>query len=145
MPADLFEDHRAIIAAADDLLAVLREVPRRRMDEIGQMRVRLGSLTMAHLRAEEELLLRPLIASGRINEIPQADAVLADIREGRTVYSDHIRKWTPQAIDADFTGYVAAVTDLVERTNMLARREETDLYRPAYDLLASAPRQSEAG
>lgn len=136
MQNDLFEDHRKIVAAADDLLAILRQNPDLRIEELNAMRVRLGSLSMAHLRAEEEQIIAPLKASGQLDDIPGAAAVLTAIRNGRSNYSDHIRKWTPQAIAQDRAAYVEALIVLIGLLKALITREETDLYWPALRLLA---------
>ena len=136
MTSDLFEDHRKIAAAADALLALLRRNSDLPLEELGPMRVRLGSLTLAHLRAEEERIIAPLQASGQLDAVPAAAAILTEIRNGRGTYSDHIRKWTPQAIAQDRAGYIEAVTELIRRLKDLIAREESDLYWPALRLLA---------
>lgn len=144
MSHDLFDDHRAITAAADEILAALRHVPRRRMDEIVQMRARLAGLTAAHLRAEEDMLIQPLKAQRLIDQIPAAGGVIAGIREGRSIYSDHIRKWTPHAMEANWTGYVRATGEVVRLAKLLMLREEAELYRPGLALLAPAARAGRA-
>ncbi len=136
MHNDLFEDHRKIVAAADELLALLRRNPNLPLEELVAMRARLGGLSMSHLRAEEEQIVAPLKASGQLDDIPGAAAVLAAIRDGRSTYSNHIRKWTPQAIEQDRAGYVEALIALIGMVKVVIAREETDLYWPALRLLA---------
>lgn len=144
MPADLFEDHRQIIAAAEALLVAVRTVPNPRIEDIGQMRVRVSTLALAHLRHEDEMIVGPLMASGRIEELPQAADMLAEIREGRGVYSDHIRKWTPQAIERDRDGYADSLVVLIDFIKGVFAREEAQLYWPVLKLLAPTLRQQRA-
>jgi hypothetical protein len=140
MPHQLFEDHRKIVAAADELLAFLRQNPAFRIEALSPMRARLGILSLTHLRAEEEVIMGPLFASGGLDALPGAKATIAAGREARTRYSDHIRAWTPRAIERDRTGYVAAVADIVAMVKEVIAQEEADLYWPALRLLTPEAR-----
>jgi hypothetical protein len=135
MPADLFEDHRLIVATAEAFLATVRRTPRAGMDEVSMMRAKLGSLTMAHLRAEDETIIAPLQASGHLASIAGAADVITTIRQSRSTYSDHIRKWTPQAIAQDWEGYGNAVEHIVTQLRLLVALEEEQLYWPALRLI----------
>ncbi len=135
MKIDLFQEHREIIAAAEDLLGTLRRVPRAPLEEITQRRVRLGNLAAAHLRSEDEVIMRPLHASGRIDELPGAQAMFTEIRAGHSVYSAHVRKWTLAAIEQDRRGYADAVVGMIAYLRDMTAREENILYWPALRLL----------
>lgn len=138
MVADLFEEHRVIVAEADAFLALVQRVPHVSIEEINRHRARLGSLTMTHVHTEEDVIIQPLLASDRLGELTGAVALLAEMREGRRAYSDQIRKWTPQAIEANRNAYADAVEEIVEALKARIVREEALLYRPALKLLDSA-------
>jgi hypothetical protein len=139
MIADLFEEHRVIVEEADAFLALVQRVPPASIEEINRHRARLGSLTMTHVRTEEDMIIQPLLASGRLEELTGAVALLAEMREGRRAYSDQIRNWTPQAIEANRDDYMDAVQLIVENLKARIVREEALLYWPALKLLASDP------
>ena len=135
MTADLFEDHRALAAIAGELLDLVRQTPRPRLEAVTQLRVKLGARAAQHLRDEDALIIRPLFASGRIDELPGAQEAIVAIRESRAHYSNHVGKWTIAAIQADWDGYANALTEMIDYLNLLLIREEDDLYRPALRLL----------
>ncbi|MBB5984501.1 hemerythrin domain-containing protein [Sphingobium lignivorans] len=144
MTDDIFRQHRVMIAAGEDLLATARRTPPARLEEIAQLRVRLAGLAMAHLKAEEETIVRPLMGSGRIDQIPGAAALIAECRAGHGAYSDHVRRWTLPAIDADRAGYAQALSQMLDQLRAMMEREERLLYWPALRLLGAA-RETQAG
>ena len=145
MPADLFEDHRAIAAIADELLALTRQDPRPSLAALTEVRTRLGSRAAQHLRDEDSMIIRPLLASGRIDEIPGAQEAIVAIRESRAHYSNHVGRWTLAAIQADWDGYAAALVEMIDYLKRLIAHEERALYWPALKLLqAQALGQDEA-
>lgn len=135
MTADLFEDHRALAAIAGELLDLVRQTPRPKLEAVAQLRVKLGARAAQHLRDEDALIIRPLFASGRIDELPGAQEAIVAIRESRAHYSNHVGKWTIAAIQADWDGYANALAEMIDYLNLLLTREENDLYRPALRLL----------
>jgi len=135
MPARLFREHREIIEAAEKLRDMVDRTPRPPMDVVSQLRARIGSLTLNHLRSEATLIVSPLLASGRIGELPEGRQVLSEIHELRATYSNHIRDWTPQAIVRDWPGYTIAVAQVTERLRSMFAREEEHLHLPAIKLL----------
>ncbi|OJY71725.1 MAG: hypothetical protein BGP16_14145 [Sphingobium sp. 66-54] len=135
MPARLFKEHREINEAADTLLAMVRRTPRPSMEAVSQLRARIGSLTLSHLRNEAMLVISPLLASGRIDELPEGRQVLSEIHELRAAYSNHIRDWTPQTITSDWAGYTRAVAELTALLKIMFAREEEHLHMPAIKLL----------
>lgn len=145
MPADLFEDHRAILALAEELLAAARRVPPPSAEELAQLRSRLGARAAQHLRDEDAMIIRPLFASGRIDELDGAHEAIIAIRESRAHYSNHVGKWTPAAVKADMKAYAAALVDMIHYLKQVTEQEERHLYRSAMRLLgAEAPRDDGA-
>jgi hypothetical protein len=137
MAADLFEDHRAITATAEELLALVRQTPRPSVEALTQIRTRLGARAAQHLRDEDAMIIRPLLASGRIDELPGAHDAIAAIRESRAHYSNHVGKWTIAAIQADWDGYAQALVSMIDYLKRVLAQEEKNLYWPALHLLES--------
>lgn len=135
MSADLFEDHRAIAAIADELLELARQDPRPSLAALTEVRTRLGSRAAQHLRDEDAMIIRPLFASGRIEEIPGAQDVIVAIRESRAHYSNHVGQWTLAAIQADWEGYADSLVSMIDYLRKLIEHEERALYWPALHLL----------
>ena len=135
MTTDLFDDHRAIVALSEELLALVRRTPRATVEEVTQARARLGTRAAQHLRDEDALIVRPLLASGRIDEIPGAMEVIAAIRESRAHYSNHVGRWTLAAVQADWDGYGEALVGMIDYLRRVLLREERELYWPALRLL----------
>ncbi len=136
MPTSLLNDHHAIIVAANKLLALLRRQPRPAMDEVSQLRAHIGALMLRHMRNEETLVIGPLLASGRIGDLPGGAGVLAEMRELNALYSRHIGDWTLQAIKADWSGYVDAVSHVTGRMQVMFAHEEKYLHEPVLQLLS---------
>jgi hypothetical protein len=139
MAADLFDEHRVLVATAEQLLAVVRRMPRAPLDEITQLRVRLANLALAHLRGEDDVIIKPLMESGKLDQIPEAAALISEIRNGHSVYSDHVRKWTLHAVEIDRAGYADALTKLIDYLRKMIAREENFLYWPALRALTAKP------
>lgn len=139
MAAELFDEHRMLVALAEQLLAVVRRSPRAPLDEIAQLRVRVANLARAHLRGEDEVIIKPLIESGKVDQLPDAAALIAEIRVGHGIYSDHVRKWTLQAIELDRAGYADALVEMIDFVRKMITREENLLYWPALRALAAKP------
>jgi hypothetical protein len=135
MAAKLFEQHRQLIAMAEELLTLVRREPRASIEDIALMRARLGRLGVAHLRAEDELILQPLLTSGRACELPEAEAIIEEFRETRRISAEYASRWTMAAVEADREGYAAALHDMVAFIREITVREEEQLYRPVIALL----------
>lgn len=135
MLAKLRTEHREIIEMAETLLTLVSGTSRPSIDEVSQLRARIGTLTLSHMLGEETLVIGPLLASGRIDELPEGRRVLAENREIRAVYSNHIRDWTPQAVAGDWAGYTKALADLIALLKITLAREEQYLHLPAIKLL----------
>lgn len=139
MSADLFEDHRTIVALSEELLALARSTPRPGAEALTALRTRLGMYAARHLRDEDSMIIRPLLASGRIDELPRAREALAAIRESRARYSNHVGKWSVAAVLADWDGYAADLVGMIDYLKQVLDQEERDLYWPALHLLGQQP------
>lgn len=135
MTVDLFDDHRVIVAISEELLALVRRTPPPTLAELTEVRSRLGARASQHLRDEDAMIVRPLLASGRVGELHGAMEAIAAIREGRAHYSNHVGRWTLAAIQADLAGYAEALVGMIDYLKRMLVAEERDLYWPALRLL----------
>jgi hypothetical protein len=133
----LLEEHRAMFAVADEILA---KVSMKTIDfaELGRLRTRMAQRMRQHLATEERLVFAPLKAIGGEARVPALAALCAEIRDIRLAYSQHVRIWHGQAIAADPVGYRSALGLLIRRVKWLAQREEAEIYAPVARLLAEA-------
>jgi len=138
MSANLFDEHQNIMAAAERIMSVIERKPRVRMDELSRLRAQLSTLVMAHRIAEEQQILSPFYQGGCIDLLPQVKPLMTEIREMWMEYSQHIRTWTPSAIQDDWDGYCAATAERVRIMKRMAVREEEEIYHPVLDLLKSS-------
>lgn len=123
------------------LLSSVRRTPRISMQELSRLRNRLASLIRAHRRTEEERIFGPLFRSGGHELMPGLMADLQQSQAQKTLYSESIRHWTPQAIEADWPGYVRVVAERVGALQDMIRFEEERVYRPVLEYMS----QSESG
>jgi hypothetical protein len=144
MTAELLDQHKAIIEAAEQILAIVQRVPRATTDQLARARVKLGSLMVAHLQSDEKLILAPLRAPGATDALPGAAPIIVALREFRRLYSEHISTWSIRAIEQDPDGYIAATTALLDHFKLLSVREERELYRPFFNALQSGHDQDAA-
>jgi hypothetical protein len=135
---DLFVEHQAIIEAAEAFLAAIKQEPRIPMDQLSRLRVKFSSLIRQHRATEEEHIYGPLTREGSLGKLPQLEPHVQDVMREKAKYSLHVRKWTPQAILANWDGYVAAVEDLLTGVKRTIAKEETSVYKIVLNLTPSA-------
>ena len=143
MSVDLFEEHSAIVQAGEEFLAAITRTPRIQMDELSRMRVKLSSLVRRHRLTEEEFIFGPLTREGGFRKLPHLEPFVQDLMREKARYSEHVRKWTLAAIQADWDGYVLAVEDLLRGLKRVIHTEESSLYQLVLALAAS--QQDRAG
>jgi len=137
MAGKLFDEHAAIIAAADDFIRAVERRPRIRLDELSRMRMRISHLIKLHRQAEEEEIVSPYRMSDGIALMPQVKTAMDEIRIGWLAYSEHVRIWTPKAVEADWDGYVAALHVGRDALRKMMAHEEDEVYHPVLDHVAS--------
>jgi hypothetical protein len=128
MAPDLFEQHGRILAAAEAFLGALQRDPGLDMAQINRQRAKLSGLIREHRMAEEALIHQPMRAHGGKGPLGHLEPVMQALLREKLAYSDHVRRWTPQAIDGDRPGYIAAVVNRVHRLRQVIRDEEERLY-----------------
>lgn len=145
MRTDLFDQHRAILAAAEALSAALQRSPRMPINDIHGYRMRLGTLIKQHRRAEEEQIFGPLFTDGMIGALPFLEPVIRQIRQDKARYSENVRRWTPKSIEADWRGYGMTVAERVGELRQLIRTEEEMIYRPVQQHILAMARTAAIG
>ena len=137
MAVELFEEHSAMLEAAEDFLAAVRRTPRIPLDQLSRKRVRLSTLIRRHRTTEEEFIFAPLMRQGGFAHMPQLETVVQELMREKVKYSEHIRKWTLQAIEQDWDGYVAACEERILSFKRTIFDEEARIYQPVLNLKAS--------
>jgi hypothetical protein len=134
MFATLYDEHHQLLSTADAYLAALRQ-PAPSAGEIPRLRAQLGTILMRHRTAEETLLLGPFLAAGGYDALPAVLGHVQTIRDEWLAYSEHVRSWTPQMIEADRPGYIAAVAERVKVLHAFAEYEEREVHDPIISFL----------
>lgn len=134
---ELFDQHRAILDAAEVLRVGVRRSPRINIDELARLRTRLCNLIKEHHQLEEVLVFTPALRHGGIIGRPGIRTILQQIQEQRSSYYDNVHRWTAEAVQADWNGYVASVELRVRSLNELIRIEEEEFFPPVMMLAAA--------
>ena len=134
MAVELFEEHAAMLEAAEKFLAAIKRTPRPSIDEVNRLRMRLSSLIRQHSVTEDEHIYGPLMRQGGFDKLPELEPIVQKLRRQKAEYSEHIRKWTPQAIERDWEGYVAACEIRVAAFKRILRDEEASVYQAVLGL-----------
>jgi hypothetical protein len=134
---ELFEEHSAMLEAAEDFLAAIRRTPRIPLDQLSRKRVRLSTLIRRHRTTEEEFIFGPMARQGGFARMPHLQGIVQDLMSEKVKYSEHIRAWTLQAIEGNWQGYVAACEERLEAFKRIIFEEEVRIYQPVLNLKAS--------
>jgi hypothetical protein len=139
---ELFEEHSAMLEAAEDFLATVRRTPRIPLDQLSRKRVRLSTLIRRHRTTEEEFIFGPMARQGGFARMPHLEAIVQDLMSEKVNYSEHIRKWTLQAIQEDWNGYVAACEERLLAFKRVIFDEEAGIYQAVLGLnMSQMPRR----
>ena len=140
--AVLIHEHREIVGALEEIATAMRREPAVEADEIGRIRARFGTAARKHLASEEALVFGPLKASGLLEDMPEINQIMQDMRAEWSTYSANIREWTLAAIMADRAGYLGQVEQRTALLKNWNRIEEEEVYRPVLMALASLPQKA---
>jgi hypothetical protein len=140
---ELFEEHAVLLEVAEDFLVTVRRTPRIPLDQLSRKRVRLSALLRQHRATEEEFIFGPMARDGGFARMPDLQAVVQELMSEKAKYSEHIRKWTLQAIDQDWRGYVAACEERLQGFKRVILDEEEIIYQAVLGLNTSqVPRRA---
>jgi len=135
---DLFEEHQAIVETAEGFIDMLKREPRPPMGDVSRARVKLSALIRRHRATEEELIFGPLMREGGLGKLPHLTPFVQELMREKVRYSDHVRKWTPQAIEKDWSGYIVAVESLLEGLKSIMKDEQSSVYQMVRGLSPAA-------
>lgn len=138
MSVALFEEHRAIVEAAEQFLAAIKRTPRPPIEDVTRLRMRLSSLIRKHRVTEERHIYGPLMRGGGVGRFPELEAGVQELLREKVLYSEHIRKWSPLAIERDWHGYVAACEERFAAVKRVIDEEEAGIYRVMLSLAPGA-------
>jgi hypothetical protein len=140
---ELFEEHSVMLEAAEEFLAALRSRPRISLEKLSRMRVRLSSLIRQHRVTEEAFIYGPLMRDGGFGNLPHLEPIVQHLMREKVKYSEHIRKWTPLAIERDWEGYVRACEERLRAFKRVLLDEEATVYQTVLRLdPAQMPRRA---
>ncbi|HZV58354.1 MAG TPA: hypothetical protein VFF89_11830 [Sphingobium sp.] len=129
MSNDLFEDHRNLLEAAEAFVVMLKQEPRPTISELNRARMKMSTLIRRQRAAEEELIFGPLARGGGLGKMPHLEPFVQELMREKVRYSDHVRQWTPQAIEQNWNGYVTAVEGLLDGLRRVMKDEQSSVYR----------------
>lgn len=125
MNQQLAQDHDGLRTIMRDFMTAL---DRRDMADIARRRIEFSQLFRSHM-AREDNAVNTLRQGGN----PSRDLPVA-FEQSRAIvslflrYSDHLKRWTPAAIEADWTGYRHAVAQLQQALLDRMAWEEAQLH-----------------
>lgn len=126
--AQLRAEHAELVRIVGELQVLIgRETPPPQV-ELFQVRRKLSSVLIAHLKAEDWVLYPPLLSSD--------DPVIADTAQHfvdemgglAQAYSVFNEKWDALSIEADWSHYQAEAKDIIDALTNRIIRENRDLY-----------------
>jgi hemerythrin-like domain-containing protein len=126
--ATLRQEHAELVEIVRELGRVIARLAQPAQTELFELRCRLTTTLIAHLKAEDWLLYPPLLAS--------SDALIAGIAKAfseemgglASAYSAHAERWGADAIEHDWAGYVEATRGIIDALTRRISRENRELY-----------------
>ena len=124
---DCSGEHGELRRMMDDFAALMTRSADQGAAALPQARLHFSRRFASHM-ADEAEYLRALVASPDGVRLQPAFREYEDrVRDLRTDYSAHVRRWTPQTIDRAWPDYVSAVLALQDRFRALMDWEERNL------------------
>jgi hypothetical protein len=126
-------DHAIMRDKADVLLELLDRDSMPPSDALADARWQLSSHIMQHLAFEDRHLYAKLMADPRPHVLETGRRFQAELTDMFADYTVHAKRWTPEAIAADWDGFRASAR--IRTHEMFARidREEAELFPLACD------------
>ena len=121
------EEHGELRRMMDDFAELMTRSGEEGAAALPQARLQFSRRFASHM-ADEAEYLRALVASPEGSRLLPVFREYEDrVRDLRTDYSAHVRKWTLQDIDRRWPAYVSAVLALQDRFRALMDWEERNL------------------
>src|SRR5436305_1928033 len=128
MPDDCRRAHEAIRAAAYALCDCVKAGPP--FTDLGRLRMNLANAVREHLPTQQGW--NKDARAYFVDRMPTYERIMEEDRELRLRYSDHISRWSSNAIASNVPTYAADVAELVDRLDRHMRSLEHELYKPIH-------------
>lgn len=126
--AQLRQEHADLVRIVGDLKAMVdRDAPPPSV-ELFNLRRKLSSVLIAHLKAEDWVLYPPLLTSNDSETAATAKRFVDEMGGLAQAYSVFSERWDALSIESDWNGYRKAAGGIVEALTNRIIRENRDLY-----------------
>lgn len=130
-------EHAAIETLSHFLMAMVAAPHPPRPTELAAVRGMLRDTLTRHLKCEDWALYPRLRASGDAEAVRLAGMFVDEMGHIASDFSAYDARWTAEAIEADWDGFRAETTGILDALGMRIDRENQHLY-PVAERLASA-------
>ena len=135
--AELRNDHAELVRIAKQLEALIdRDTPPPCV-ELFDVRRRLSSLLIAHLKAEDWVLYPPLLQSDDLQVAGVARQFVDEMGGLAQAFTVFVERWDALSIEADWPRYQREARGIVDALSSRIVRENRDLY-PLLDRIQRA-------
>lgn len=127
----LRNEHRRLLALAGHLgrhIAGAFPHEAKARDDFNTVRTRFRTELIAHLKREDWVLYPSLLASGDRQLTDTAQNYVDEMGHISDAFTNYSRAWLPDAIAADWPGYCAATSAVLDALAARIEREDTGLY-----------------
>lgn len=126
--AQLRQEHAELVTIVTQLQNLIdRETPPPQVD-LFQVRRKLSSVLIAHLKAEDWVLYPPLLSSADPTVAATAKQFVDEMGGLAQAYAVFSEKWDALSIEADWAHYRAEAKGIIDALTSRIVRENRDLY-----------------
>jgi hemerythrin-like domain-containing protein len=124
----LRQEHAELVEIVRELGRVIARPAPPPQTELFELRRRLTSTLITHLKAEDWLLYPRLLAGSDAGIAGIAKAFSDEMGGLALAYSAHAERWGADAIEQDWTGYGDATRGIIDALTRRIGRENRELY-----------------
>lgn len=124
----LRQDHAELVRIVQQLATAIAQPAPPPQLELFELRRRLSSTLIAHLKAEDWVLYPRLLDSSDTAVAETARAFNEEMGGLAAAYAAHADKWNAGAIDGDWAGYCAESRAILDALTDRITRENRELY-----------------
>ena len=134
----LRDEHHDLTRMAEQLLRLVQRPTPPPAAELTPVRFALRDALIRHLKCEDWVLYPQLMESGVPAAIAIAQELVAEMGDIADRFSAYCRRWTPDAITADWADYGVATKAFLDLLSVRIARENSQLYPLAEEQAARA-------
>ena len=124
----LRKEHAELAAIASRLRRIVARAVPPDAGKLYELRMRLASLLIRHLKSEDWLLYPRLLHSGNERVALTARAFAASMGDLATGFHEYVGRWGATAIGKDWNGYQRETSEILRALALRMAREDRDLY-----------------